>query len=69
MTQRIVDLNELLSPHVDRERAPYTLLLNSGDFDRGVTDNVIYSGRVLTTIPGLLPFLSSRRAYIESVLR
>jgi len=70
MTQRILDLNDLLAPHVIgavRERAPYTLLLNSGDFDRGVTDLVSYQPGL--SIPGLLPFLSSRRAYIESILR
>lgn len=69
ITQQILLLHDLLAPFVNAERAPYTLLLNAGDFDRGVTSNVIYSGNVLTTIPGLLPFLSSRRAYIESVLR
>ncbi len=70
MTQRILDLNELLAPDViglNGERAPYTLLLNAGDFDRGVTNLVSYAPGV--TIPGLFPFLSSRRLYIEATLK
>ncbi len=70
MTTRIEDLNALLAPHVigsQRERVPYTLLLNSGDFDRGLTAPVDYAGG--PDIPGLLPFLSNRRQFIEAILR
>ena len=63
---RIDALQDLLAPHVARERAPYTLLLDPADFRAAADSTVAWAadGDPNSTVPGLLEFLEKRRAFL-----
>jgi spore coat protein H len=68
MDERIDTLHNLLRPHVfGGERPPFTLLGDPSEFLRGLTE--VISAGAGKDVPGLLTFLTARRAFINSALR